>query len=399
VSEMEGQVAMELKGTTGRIPNDYQPGDASEGYDADGALLNPIADDLRRADVIAAEIRAIASQTRGVVIAAALEIGRRLIEARGLVPRGRWGEWLQANVDYSERKAQDLMRFYEEYGDGRLPDIVARLDFSKALQLLALPAGEEREGMAARAAEENLSVRALKAEIEALRAEKAAMQGKMEIEQEARADRAEGADEGLLLQLEEARAEAEEARRRMEAAQEEAREAAEGARLKMAEAQEEAEAARREREAAERSMQAIRDTAASANDRATDSEKRAEAAEAKLKALKMELSSAKDELKAAEAALETTEAAAKAELERARAEAAAARAEVAQAKAAAPAQADPGATIKERFRWGYERLNMERKNIMALMDEAKQAQPEAAEVYRKALLKFCEMMTGGLTAE
>ena len=123
-----------------------------------------------RLNAIAAEINTLTEHARGAVLAAALAIGKRLIEAKQLVPRGRFGEWLRASVDYSERKAQDMMRLYEEYGQGTIPEAVARLDYTKAVALLQLPEGE-REGMAERAADEGLSSRQLQAEIDRLRAQ------------------------------------------------------------------------------------------------------------------------------------------------------------------------------------------------------------------------------------
>ena len=131
-----------------------------------------------RLTALATEINAITEQTRGVVISAALAVGKRLIEARSLCPEGRFGEWLAASVNYSERKAQDLMRLYQEYGrDGVLPESIAALDYSKAVALLSAPA-EAREALAERATAEELSVRQLQQEIKRLNAEhvKAQMQ-------------------------------------------------------------------------------------------------------------------------------------------------------------------------------------------------------------------------------
>ena len=70
----------------------------------------------RTPEVIAAEINVIKAQTREVVCKSAIEIGRRLVEAKRCVPHGSWGAWLEENVEYSERTAQDLMKMFEEYG-------------------------------------------------------------------------------------------------------------------------------------------------------------------------------------------------------------------------------------------------------------------------------------------
>ena len=165
----------------------------AEGYDGEGQLINPGAEtaggqlinpgaeaadvpqtsaDADRLQVLATEINAITEQTRGVVISAAMAVGKRLIEAKSLCPAGRFGEWLEKSVSYSERKAQDMMRLYVEYGrDGAIPDSIAALDYSKAVALLSAPA-EQRESLAAEAAEEALSVRELQKKIGQLNAEK-----------------------------------------------------------------------------------------------------------------------------------------------------------------------------------------------------------------------------------
>lgn len=156
-----------------------------DGYDADGNLMNwpqtPAGGEAgERLNQLAAEINTITEQTRGVVISAALAVGKRLIEAKGLCPEGRFSEWLAANVDYSERKAQDMMRLYEVYGRvGAIPESIAALDYSKAVALLSAPE-EQREALAERAAAEDMSVRALNGEIKRLKAEK--LKAQMQIE-------------------------------------------------------------------------------------------------------------------------------------------------------------------------------------------------------------------------
>ena len=96
---------------------------------------------------IAAEINGIKRTVRGVMLSAAMEIGRLLIEAKGIVPHGEWGAWLENNVDYSQTTANDMMRLYTEYGDRQISldggpsneELFGALAPSKALALLALP--------------------------------------------------------------------------------------------------------------------------------------------------------------------------------------------------------------------------------------------------------------------
>lgn len=72
---------------------------------------------------------------------AIIGIGRRLIEAKELLPHGEWLPWLTERVEFSERTAQNFMRLAREWSN---PQTLADLGASKALALLALPP-EERE--------------------------------------------------------------------------------------------------------------------------------------------------------------------------------------------------------------------------------------------------------------
>ncbi|WP_279041734.1 DUF3102 domain-containing protein [Brevibacillus borstelensis] len=112
---------------------------------------------VRSAQVIAAEIRSIDAQTREIVLRSAIEIGKRLNEAKALVPHGEWGAWLETNVNYSQSTANNFMRVAEEYKDSQT---LGNLSYSQAVALLGVPA-EEREQFAAEVDAENLSTREL----------------------------------------------------------------------------------------------------------------------------------------------------------------------------------------------------------------------------------------------
>lgn len=99
----------------------------------------------RTADIIAAEIRGIDAHARELVLRSAVEIGKRLNEAKELVPHGEWGNWLKENVDYSQSTANNFMRLADEYGNSQS---LENLSYTKALALLGVPA-EEREQVAA----------------------------------------------------------------------------------------------------------------------------------------------------------------------------------------------------------------------------------------------------------
>lgn len=112
---------------------------------------------VRTAETIATEINTIKRQTQKIMLASSIEIGKRLTEAKELVDHGQWGKWLQENVNYSERTAQNLMRVYDQYGEkfgmtemdslfaSGTQNVFEELSYTQALALLSLPTEEERE--------------------------------------------------------------------------------------------------------------------------------------------------------------------------------------------------------------------------------------------------------------
>ena len=104
-----------------------------------------------RLSTLAAEINTIKRQTQKIMMEAAVEIGRRLVEAKGAVGHGGWGLWLERNVDYSERTAQNLIRIFQEYGEGQQslfgesnPQAFADLTYTQAVALLGIKNSDER---------------------------------------------------------------------------------------------------------------------------------------------------------------------------------------------------------------------------------------------------------------
>lgn len=113
------------------------------------ALANETeADKLAR---LAAEINTIKAQTLAMVQNATLEIGKRLIQAKGAVGHGNWSAWLKENVDYSERTAQNIISIYERFGNGQQklfgasadPEQVAKLNRTQMLTLMSIKDEEQ----------------------------------------------------------------------------------------------------------------------------------------------------------------------------------------------------------------------------------------------------------------
>ena len=101
--------------------------------------------------IIAQEINVIRDQAGKILLQSSLEIGQRLKEAKELVGHGNWGAWVEAEVNYSQRTAQNLIKIYDEYGEKYLVNAnnsntqaVANLSYTQALAMLKLDS-EERE--------------------------------------------------------------------------------------------------------------------------------------------------------------------------------------------------------------------------------------------------------------
>lgn len=137
---------------------------------------------MREIGIVTAEIKELRRQAACVQVAYAVEIGRRLVEAKKILPFGAWGDWLKNEVEFSQSTANNLMKIFEEFGDTQITllgavsnsQTIGNLPYSKALQLLSLPA-DERESFAKEVNAENLSARELKEAVnEKLTAEKQA---------------------------------------------------------------------------------------------------------------------------------------------------------------------------------------------------------------------------------
>lgn len=119
---------------------------------------------VRTVDVIAAEINALTT----TMLTSIIEIGRRMVEAKEMLPHGQFGPWLKANTPYSTSTANNYMRLFEAYGSQQKSlfgaevncQTFGNLSPSKALALLELPA-EQRESFVKENDVESMSTREL----------------------------------------------------------------------------------------------------------------------------------------------------------------------------------------------------------------------------------------------
>lgn len=126
----------------------------------------------RTPEQIGAEIRMYVDVGRRVTLLCAIEIGRRLVEAKELLSHGEWLPWLERETEFSERSAQNYMKIFNEYGAAQLglfgpetnTQTFADLPISKALALISIPESD-REAFAEEVDAANISVRELEEKI------------------------------------------------------------------------------------------------------------------------------------------------------------------------------------------------------------------------------------------
>ena len=127
----------------------------------------------RTIGMVTQEINQLTAQSQRLILGHAIEIGRRLTEAKQMLSHGEWGKWLKEEIHYSKSSANNMMRIFDAYGSTQMglfgPEANSQtfgdLEYSKALALLSVPA-EEREQFAQEVDAEHISVRQLKAAIQ-----------------------------------------------------------------------------------------------------------------------------------------------------------------------------------------------------------------------------------------
>ncbi|MDM5278820.1 DUF3102 domain-containing protein [Paenibacillus silvae] len=143
---------------------------------------------IRTIETIAIEINSIKDQTKKIMLHGSIEIGRRLTEAKEMMPHGEWMNWLADQVDYSQSTANNLMKLFKEYGTDQLTlfgdnadsQALGSLSYTQAVALLGIPA-EEREAFVQENDVDSMSTREL---AEAVKARKDAEKAKKEAEKQ-----------------------------------------------------------------------------------------------------------------------------------------------------------------------------------------------------------------------
>lgn len=108
---------------------------------------------VRDGQTIIAEIKATVANVQMTALTGAIKIGQNLHELKELIPHGEWSNYIQANLNWNDRKVQRFMKLADEYGEegsayAKLltnPSFMSDLNITNALALLAIPEDEVTE--------------------------------------------------------------------------------------------------------------------------------------------------------------------------------------------------------------------------------------------------------------
>lgn len=187
--------------------------------------MNEMKKEERTVEAVTLEINTLHRQAQQMVLSYAVEIGRRLVEVKGMLPYGSWGNYLKESTPYSQSTANNFMQIFSAYGDENLSffekkpksQTFGELTYTQALALLALPESERTEFVEQNDVEE-MSTRQLKEAIRERNEARAEAERLKLVEEELKKVKAE-ASKVSARELEKAKADlkhAEESRSKME---------------------------------------------------------------------------------------------------------------------------------------------------------------------------------------
>lgn len=336
---------------------------------------------------IAAEIRTIQDSVRRTALSGAIEIGRRLTEAKELLQHGEWGDWLKREFEFSQSTASRLMQLFREYGadQGSLFGAETKyatlqnISVSNALRLIAIP-DEEREEFAAEHDIEHKSAR----EVDELIRQRQEADARAAAAEKALAD----ADEGHALAM----AELDERLHSAQQAERDAKSIAEtaNARVKALSAERDGMAAELEElrsrpveVAVEVDEEAVKKAASEAK---TEAEQKAKA---KLEKLEKKLAAATQELEAYKDGDNK-------ELEQSRARAAALEKELAEERERARKAAELQDADVSAFGVHFVNVQRDFNDLLVALNKVRAAAPETGEKLTSAVRALVEKIGGTL---
>lgn len=106
----------------------------------------------RNIDVVTGEIIVLQENAKRIFFQTAIEIGRRLEEAKTMVAQGEWTNYLTNVLKFKPSTAQNYMKIARELGDGQIgfdgtskEEVFGNLSYTQLLPLLGLPEEERKE--------------------------------------------------------------------------------------------------------------------------------------------------------------------------------------------------------------------------------------------------------------
>lgn len=336
---------------------------------------------------ITAEIRTIQDSVRRTALSGAIEIGRRLTEAKELLQHGEWGDWLKREFEFSQSTASRLMQLFREYGadQGSLFGAEAKyatlqnISVSNALRLIAIP-DEEREEFAAEHDIEHKSAR----EVEELIRQRQEADARAAAAEKALAE----ADEGHALAM----AELDERLHSAQQAERDAKSIAETANARV-----KALAAERDKTAAE--LEELRsrpiEVAVQVDEDAVKKAAEEAKAEAEQKA-KAKLEKLEKKLTAATQELEAYKDGDNGELEQSRARAAALEKELAEERERARKAAELQDADVSAFGVHFVNVQRDFNDLLVALNKVRAAAPETGEKLTSAVRALVEKIGGTL---
>lgn len=336
---------------------------------------------------ITAEIRTIQDSVRRTALSGAIEIGRRLTEAKELLQHGEWGDWLKREFEFSQSTASRLMQLFREYGadQGSLFGAETKyatlqnISVSNALRLIAIP-DEEREEFAAEHDIEHKSAR----EVEELIRQRQEADARAAAAEKALAE----ADEGHALAM----AELDERLHSAQQAERDAKSIAETANARV-----KALAAERDKTAAE--LEELRsrpiEVAVQVDEDAVKKAAKEAKAEAEQKA-KAKLKKLEKKLTAATQELEAYKDGDNRELEQSRARAAALEKELAEERERARKAAELQDADVAAFGVHFANVQRDFNDLLVALNKVRAAAPETGEKLTSAVRALVEKIGGTL---
>ena len=126
---------------------------------------------------ITLEVKFYLNQTAQNII----EVGKRLNQAKAMLPHGEFKNWLEENFKLSQRTANNFMAVAERFGNSPTS---ANLNQSQMVEMLALPEGEEEKFISEKADEgtpvEDMTVKTLREEVAKYKADYESEKAKVE---------------------------------------------------------------------------------------------------------------------------------------------------------------------------------------------------------------------------